>query len=281
MGNYFTKKAKSYAYTWKIPIIISPNKHHFEISKIQTSIIQVDLRNKCPPIYDQEEFGNSIINAITSLIEFHELRQNQYINISRLFIHYNVLQDHQEITVDTCIKTINQYGTCQESSWPYCNKIKERPSENCYNEAIKNYKCIEFKELTQDLEQLKQCILSGFPFMVGIYLYDNFNIYSPDIPMPINNNNIGGIIIMIIGFDDDKQKFIFRGSFGTNYADKGYGYIPYEYIINSQYAADLWFIRDIKKINTEEAFTDSFDDDDYDVMETGDNFNNIDECDME
>src|SRR6201994_4490216 len=56
----------------------------------------VDLRKKCPPVYDQGQLGSCTANAIAAAIEFD---QKKKFVPSRLFIYYN--ERVMENTVDS------------------------------------------------------------------------------------------------------------------------------------------------------------------------------------
>ena len=40
--------------------------------------------------------------------------------------------------------------------------------------------------------------------------------------------------VLIVGYDDLKQTFTIRNSWGINHGDKGYYYIPYDYILDKE-----------------------------------------------
>ena len=48
------------------------------------------------------------------------------------------------------------------------------------------------------------------------------------------------------GYDDAANLFIIRNSWGTTWGQKGYGTIPYAYLIDPSLSADLWTIRVIE-----------------------------------
>ena len=51
------------------------------------------------------------------------------------------------------------------------------------------------------------------------------------------------MLIIIVSFNDDKQCFGFRNSWGEEFGEKGYGYLPYKYVTDKNLAADFWTVR--------------------------------------
>ena len=65
---------------------------------------------------------------------------------------------------------------------------------------------------------------------------------------------------MAVGFDDSKQVFIIRNSWGEKWGDKGYFYMPYEYIKDTNLCSDFWVMKTVirmKEKTTEYATTKS------------------------
>ena len=52
---------------------------------------------------------------------------------------------------------------------------------------------------------------------------------------------LGGHAVVAVGYDDFKACLIVRNSWGPSWGDKGYFYLPYDYITPS-FAADFWQI---------------------------------------
>ena len=198
-------------------------------------------------------------NAISSVYEFDEIKEgeieNELFSPSRLFIYYN--ERAQEGTVDQDsgasvrdgIKSINRIGVCPETMWPYdITKFIEKPPEECYKDAT-YHKAVEYKRVKQNLNQLKQCLIEGFPIVFGFTVYQSFE--SPEteqtgvMPMPKDDEQIlGGHCCYIIGFDDDKKLFLVRNSWGEDWGPIGGNFwMPYEYATNSDYCSDFWTVR--------------------------------------
>jgi C1A family cysteine protease len=52
---------------------------------------------------------------------------------------------------------------------------------------------------------------------------------------------VGWQSVVACGYDDSKKCLLVRNSWGTNWGKKGYGWLPYEYVIRN-HAADFWIM---------------------------------------
>lgn len=63
---------------------------------------------------------------------------------------------------------------------------------------------------------------------------------------------IGGVSMVLVGYDDEQKLFMVRTPFGAAWGDGGYGYLPYEYVCNPGLATDFWtLIETAEGIKTE------------------------------
>ncbi len=58
-----------------------------------------------------------------------------------------------------------------------------------------------------------------------------------------NETVLGGHCVMAVGYDDAKQMFIIRNSWGDKWGDHGYFYMPYAFINSTSYCDNFWTIR--------------------------------------
>lgn len=218
---------------------------------------QLDLTSNFPPVYNQGELGSCTANAIAGCIEY-DLRQEQLTDFipSRLFIYYN--ERAMEGTTDTDsgamirdgIKSINKIGFCPEDCWPYViNNFSEKPSQKCYDEAVRD-RALNYWRLPSSLMQMKSCLASGRPFVFGFACYESLErtqVYETgDIPLPQPDEQIiGGHAIVAVGYDDARQVFRIRNSWGEKWGKNGYGTIPYTYLSDRTLAADFWVIQTV------------------------------------
>jgi len=249
-------------YGWKRDTPNAEDEYHnFVVNSTLDNIKLVDLRSTCPAVYNQDKLGSCTANAIAAAYEYDEIKQNEkdVFIPSRLFIYYNERKIEGSVDTDSGaeirdgIKSISVDGVCTEDMWKYdITKFTECPTQECYDEA-KNHKSIEYKRVVQSLEQLKQCLIEGFPFVFGFNVYSSFETKevaeTGDMPMPKEGEELlGGHAVCAVGFDDNRRVFIVRNSWGDIWGDKGYFYMPYAFITNTSLCSDFWTVRKVKDL---------------------------------
>ena len=216
----------------------------------------VDLRNQCPPVYDQGQLGSCTANGIAAALQFERKKQKLTPDFipSRLFIYYNERVIEHTVNSDSGamirdgIKSVSKQGDCPETEWPYdITKFTQKPQLSCYQDALK-YKAVQYQKLSQNVNQMKGCIASGYPFVFGFTVYDSFEsqqvAQTGVVPMPsLSEQVMGGHCVVAVGYDDAQQRFIVRNSWGTSWGIQGYCTMPYAYLTDSNLASDFWTIR--------------------------------------
>lgn len=97
---------------------------------------------------------------------------------------------------------------------------------------------------------VKACLASGSPFLFGFSVYESFEsdqvAQTGIVPMPGGNEALlGGHAVVACGYDDARQVFYARNSWGALWGDEGYMYIPYAYLLDRNLAADFWMIKTV------------------------------------
>lgn len=239
----------------KYPLKLEHLPLQFKVFKNLKLPSATDLRNKCPPIYDQLQLGSCTANALASA--------HQYVNMplsgSRLFLYYNERMLDKSINVDAGstisqgINALKKYGLCKESLWTYSDnstKFRTKPPTVCYTDALLN-QVISANPIAQNLNSMKQCLTNGYPFVFGFIVYESFesDVVSKTgfIPMPSSGEQIlGGHAVMCVGYDDTINRFIVRNSWGGDWGDNGYFYMPYAYFTNQNLSGDFWEITKVE-----------------------------------
>jgi C1A family cysteine protease len=82
----------------------------------------------------------------------------------------------------------------------------------------------------------------------GFSVYESFESQSVastgHAPMPKPKEPLlGGHAVVAVGYDDSKQWFVVRNSWGTNWGLSGYFTMPYAYLLDGNLSDDFWTIR--------------------------------------
>jgi C1A family cysteine protease len=214
----------------------------------------VDLRpRESFPIYNQGTIGSCTANALAAAFHFEQWRQGvKAFCPSRLFIYYNERAVEGHISEDTGaslrdgIRVLHKFGVCPESSWPYDPaQFKEKPPQECYS-AAEAYRCQKYARVDQTLESLKGCLAAGYPFVFGFQIFCDFMIGETQktgtMAWPPRGAPHGGHAVQACGFDDEREVFIVRNSWGVGWGDQGHFYMPYKFMVHPQLCHDFWAI---------------------------------------
>ncbi len=244
------------SYGW-VPDLPDQRDHLYAAPVRQLSSLpsSVDLTAQCPGVYDQGQLGSCTANAIGAAIEFDRLKQALPDFVpSRLFIYWNERSMEGTVGSDSGaqirdgIKSVAKDGVCPETDWPYdITRFTEKPSDLAYEDAQLD-RAVSYQRLVQNLNQMRGCLASGYPFVFGFTVYESFETdqvaTSGHAPLPApNEQTIGGHAVVAVGYDDANQWFIVRNSWGSGWGMKGYFTLPYTYLTQSSLAADFWTIR--------------------------------------
>ncbi len=215
---------------------------------------KVDLSAKCSPVEDQGQLGSCTANALVGNLEFLEWKAGQIVtDLSRLFIYYNeramegTVGEDAGAAIRDGVKSLVKQGVCTEKKWPYqIAKFTAKPSAACYKEAADRQVTSYHRILT--LQQMKQCLAEGYPFVFGFSVYESFEsaavAKTGKLNLPKQNEkNLGGHAVCAVGYDDSTKRFLVRNSWGADWGLKGYFTMPYDYASNTNLADDFWTIR--------------------------------------
>ena len=215
--------------------------------------------DKWGTIYDQGTLGSCVSNSVSASLRWILEREGKgSFNPSRLFIYYNGRQiegylpvEDSGISIRGGFQSVNLNSVCGEDNWQYIpDNFSIKPPQGCYD-AAKTHNQFKYLSVNQNENDLKKCLTDGYPISFGLVLYESFmsttvattgKVTAPDTN---KEQRCGGHCLTIIGYSDVSRMFTIVNSWSDKWGDKGYCYIPYDYITNSQLASDFWSPRSI------------------------------------
>jgi C1A family cysteine protease len=235
---------------------------------------KVDLRSYMTSIENQGNTNSCVANAVAGAYEYlvkRHLGEEAY-DVSRLFIYYNArylgqIEEDEGCIIQDAIEGLKQYGACSEETWSFEEEIvNEEPHEEAYDEAAQ-FVVESVKQVPLDLQAWKSALAEGNPIVFGIALYKSFDNHRKKglVPMPSDTEagreSHGGHAMLCVGYSDHDQVFIVRNSWGEDWGDQGYCYIPYDYLINPKFNdGDSWIIQRLDNFElAEETWEDDYD----------------------
>lgn len=222
----------------------------------------VDYRDNrwCPPVYDQKRLGSCTAQAGAGGVHINALITDYKwpYTPSRMFIYYNTrkLEHHTFIdsgaTISGTVEAINKYGVCPEEgnpawSWGYSDDalhFRTKPKDACYKDAVL-HRALSYQAVHLHRNDIQDSVFSKVPVLIGVSVYESFETAEVaktghvPVPNPGAEKLLGGHAMLIVGYDQESDVAIVRNSWGEGWGDKGYCYIPFEYLCNPDLAADF------------------------------------------
>jgi C1A family cysteine protease len=217
----------------------------------------VDVRNAANEVVDQGNLGSCTGNAIAVCDFFVQVKEKlpKAALPSRLAIYYGERAIEQSIKIDNGamirdgFKVLANSGAARESMWKYdIAKFARKPPVRYFTEA-KKHKAVEYRRLNNSiLDELKSCLAEGYPFVFGFSVYGSFESSAVAangvVPMPLKTEQfLGGHAVLCVGYNDATKRFTCQNSWGPDWGDKGFFYMPYEYLTDPNLADDFWTLR--------------------------------------
>lgn len=204
-----------------------------------------DLKKYFSPIKNQGKQGACSSFSLTSVFEyFLNNETHKEDDMSEAYVYYNAREIQGDTNIDeganlyNVIRGMADKGVCLEELCPYdSNVFDKRPSNEAYEDG-KEHTVTTAKNVPISVETVKSAINDGYPvvgcFRVFKSLQENTSGY---IPMPSDYERTHEEekfhAMVICGYNDKHGHFIVRNSWGTDFGDNGYCYLPYSYLRDS------------------------------------------------
>lgn len=227
---------------------------------------QVDLKTTGyePPIWDQGQTSSCTGHGTGRGFAFARAKAGlSSLDPSRLFPYWNARvgegdadQDGGAAIGDVVAATL-QYGDCPYTDYPTDpSLVTVQPAANVFADATPHVST-SVTRVTGTTPgswayHFEHCMdVLGVGVIIGVTLYESFEsaavAKSGIIPMPGHGESvIGGHCMWADAYDHPGRRARLANSWNTDWGQAGYCWIPYDYLFDSDYAADFHAILAVK-----------------------------------
>lgn len=216
----------------------------------------VDLRNFFPPVRNQKELGSCTSFAVTAMYEGMMarggVRHGEYLSPGYIFFYSNILKGRPQggSNFHDQLEVLGMRGVCSDNLYAYnpsepTRKPSAEAEEDAGRHRVLKAKQIELSNNTDKGKAIKQnhttitsALSEGFPVGISLKIYDNLGKEGPFILHPSESPNAkeeGFHAMVIVGYSEENGFYIVRNSWGEDFGDNGYCYVPSTYIDDGDY----------------------------------------------
>lgn len=201
----------------------------------------VDLREKFEKIRNQGNQSSCAAFAVASTIEALRHDHNLY---SPAYLYWNAREVDGNTNEDTgsslfkVLKGAMDKGVCNEEMMKYNPAVYNvRPTVKADNDAT-DCMVLEACNVNLNVDDIRSALSEGYPVIVAVRIFDSFaDSKSGFVSLPTRaeviasdtNEKHAYHAMVVCGYSDKERFFLVRNSWGTQFGDKGYCYIPYVY----------------------------------------------------
>lgn len=222
---------------------------------------KADLRSLFSPVRSQGAMGSCTAFAATALMEAMSPKKDD--RLSPLFFYYAERKDMEAngqaratrkdtgANMPLAAATAIKIGTVTEKEVPYADG-KEGLAYDATEAHFAAAKANRMKKKVsiKTVMGMKSSLHAKKPFIMAIILYNSFMTRTVartgEMFMPQRGETImGGHAVTCVGYDDEKQAFLVRNSWGNDWGQGGYFWMPYDffkptYIGASRFYGSCW-----------------------------------------
>ncbi|UCH95466.1 MAG: C1 family peptidase [Candidatus Aminicenantes bacterium] len=214
---------------------------------------RIDYSDETPEVGDQGDYGSCVgWAAVRGLREWmYQKKSGNKVSLSIRFVWMAAKEtDHFEInsfvanagtSLKTAFKVLKKYGVPEAGYYKddqeliFFRSLKEK-RDFFYNAS--KFRIYNYYMLTTN-EMRKFHLAKIGPFVVTVPIDETWQSVGADgiIPDEGEDPTIGGHALLVVGYDDDRQLFRFKNSWGKAWGDKGFGYFSYKYAEKTMWSA--------------------------------------------
>jgi len=214
--------------------------------------VRLDVSGIMMPVRDQGNEGSCVSFAATGFKEFQEKDFKTYLAPRFLTDRIQKIYDGGSYPRDA-MEVLLKEGVSPEMCQPYTAKTPTDPCPRSADLAKENK--IKAYARIYNIDEMKKCLYENGAFLASFTVTDNWFKPVGGLIIP-EGKVVGAHAVCVVGYDDVAQVLKFRNSWGRDWGQDGYGYLPYVSV--TQHLLDAWSSVDVpeaeeEKVNPEPA----------------------------
>ena len=229
-----------------------------ELKPLPERPAQVDWREYCPAVDDQQGLASSAAHACAALLQYFERRAHgAVVEPSRLFMHLTsrrlALAAEGCPSLRTTWKAVARFGAVPEAHFPYDPCGDAEPSPFAYGFS-REYQSLRYVRIdSRDNSGEETLLIAQTGWRLGLRSYLAYRCIrrsllpqkSPfprgSMPYAVVRRSWPWDTMTTVEFARTRGRFLIRNSWGAAWGDAGYGWLPYSYV-RRQFGVDFWTI---------------------------------------
>lgn len=198
-------------------------------------------------VKDQKGVGACVGFAAATMKEIQEWNENkEKLKLSPFFIYWQRGWKEPGMYCRQALQILTEKGICYDETLlvPYDYNENSDIPQKAFEEAQK-YKVSSYLRV-YTTDEIKKAIHQYGPVLGSFSLTQEFKSMKSDgIVKPVGSSPYAGNHAMtIVGYDDNKKVFKIQNSWGKDWGDHGFCYMPYDLL--AYFVIDLWLVVDDK-----------------------------------
>lgn len=220
------------------------------------------FRPNLPPVWDQGPLGTCVAAALDwSVKAWQEIQQGDFpscgLSVAFLYAMCKQQDGIPELAGTyprVALKVLQDVGVCTEDELPYSWLKSDRnvpaPPPHLVPLASK-FKIKSYAQIcgggdtdrSGAVDALKRAIYTQGPVLAAVLVCENFLApQPPDYLLPLPRGRVlGGHAVALTGWSDRLEAFELRNSWGEDWGDGGYAWLPYQWLTARDVDLGYWY----------------------------------------
>lgn len=121
-----------------------------------------------------------------------------------------------------------EYGVPDEGAFPDPQRAFDSPFESVPGWENRTVKITEWGWVENDEEEIKHALIEYGPLVVCFPVYEDFLVYRRGVYKHRWGKRVGGHLVALVGYNDNKQCWILKNSWGDQWGEQGWFKMAYD-----------------------------------------------------